>query len=240
MELISDGLLILAAVTASLYCLVLSRRLRRLSQMDGGLGQMIGQLSAQVDEMQAALGAMKKTTEASAVSLTKQTREADGTLHDMRLMARKTTDAASEAKAQRTLLATVMADCADMIAELASQKNINNFIGPQLPAALPGEPVANIATETAIDLSSAQDRETSPFSTTATEPATSSPPTDRSGDAVTEKAAKPPQIAKRNLEVPEAVGAVLAAGRTEDDEAFARRLIDALAATEPDFGGAPA
>ncbi len=77
MELIADGILILAATAAGLYCLVLSRRLRSLSQLDGGLGEAISSMSARVDEMNAALSTAKTSTEQSANQLRIQSEAAE-------------------------------------------------------------------------------------------------------------------------------------------------------------------
>lgn len=72
MELIADGVLILAATVAGLYCLVLSRRLHSLTQMESGLGKAITSMSTQVDEMQDALAKAKASTEDRAVALSAQ------------------------------------------------------------------------------------------------------------------------------------------------------------------------
>lgn len=69
MALIADGILILAAASAAIYCLVLSRRLSRLSRLDRGLGQAITQLSTRVDEMSAAMAEARTATEQSAEAL---------------------------------------------------------------------------------------------------------------------------------------------------------------------------
>jgi len=50
MDLIADGLLIATALTATLYCLVLSRRLRRLTDSQSGIGAQIGELSRILDD----------------------------------------------------------------------------------------------------------------------------------------------------------------------------------------------
>ncbi|MEL6479253.1 MAG: hypothetical protein AAFR17_18140 [Pseudomonadota bacterium] len=77
MELIADGLLILAAMVASIYCLVLSRRLRRLNRLDNGLGGAIASLSVQVDEMRNALSEAKQATERSKRELDARTKRAE-------------------------------------------------------------------------------------------------------------------------------------------------------------------
>lgn len=72
MELIADGVLILAATVAGLYCMVLSRRLSSLTQMESGLGKAITSMSAQVDEMQNALSKAKSSTQERATALSAQ------------------------------------------------------------------------------------------------------------------------------------------------------------------------
>ena len=51
MELIADILLIAGALGAGLYCIVLSRRLNRFTDLEKGVGGAIAVLSAQVDDM---------------------------------------------------------------------------------------------------------------------------------------------------------------------------------------------
>ena len=77
MELIADGVLILAATVAGVYCLVLSRRLHSLTQMESGLGKAITSMSAQVDEMKEALSRAKTSTEESTRALGEQLRAAE-------------------------------------------------------------------------------------------------------------------------------------------------------------------
>lgn len=76
MELIADGVLILAALAAMAYCMVLSRRLRRLSELDGGLGAAITALSREVDHLSGALAEAKAATTDSATDLGAQCRAA--------------------------------------------------------------------------------------------------------------------------------------------------------------------
>ncbi len=57
MELIADILLGAGAIGAGVYCLVLSRRLKALNGLEGGMGGAIAVLSAQVDDMTRALQA---------------------------------------------------------------------------------------------------------------------------------------------------------------------------------------
>ena len=61
MELIADGLLIAGAMTAALYCWVLSRRLNAFKSMDKGLGGAIAGLSARVEQTRSSLSDTKAT-----------------------------------------------------------------------------------------------------------------------------------------------------------------------------------
>lgn len=69
MELIADGLLFIATMVAALYCLVLSRRLRRLTNMDAGVGEAITAMSTRVDEMNNALTSSQKSTQKAVADL---------------------------------------------------------------------------------------------------------------------------------------------------------------------------
>jgi len=60
MDLIADGLLVATALTAALYCLVLSRRLRRLIDTRSGLGAKIQELNTVLEQTRAALNETRK------------------------------------------------------------------------------------------------------------------------------------------------------------------------------------
>ncbi|PYE84593.1 hypothetical protein [Pseudoroseicyclus aestuarii] len=51
MSLIADMLLVAGALAAALYCMVLSRRLRRFTDLESGVGGAVAVLSAQVDDL---------------------------------------------------------------------------------------------------------------------------------------------------------------------------------------------
>lgn len=69
MELIADILLIAGALGAGLYCVVLSRRLSRFTNLEKGVGGAIAVLSSQVDDMTKALEVARTETSKSASSL---------------------------------------------------------------------------------------------------------------------------------------------------------------------------
>lgn len=86
MELIMDVLLIAGAFGAALYCLVLSRRLSRLTNLETGVGGAIASLSARVDHLNATLETAQKATVTSARSLDQLTGKAEGVAGRLELL----------------------------------------------------------------------------------------------------------------------------------------------------------
>ena len=82
----ADVTLIAATLGAGLFCLILSRRLTRLSRIDNGLGGAIAVLSAQVDDMSKALAETKSGSEGSATRLQELNAEAQRLLEELELM----------------------------------------------------------------------------------------------------------------------------------------------------------
>ncbi len=77
MGLISDGLLLAAALTAAIYCHVLAGRLRKLRNLDDGVGQAIAALVSQVEEMRTALKAARAASGDSVRTLAERTARAE-------------------------------------------------------------------------------------------------------------------------------------------------------------------
>ena len=82
----ADIMLISATLGAGIFCLILSRRLTRLSRIDNGLGGAIAVLSAQVDDMSKALAETKTGSEGSATRLEELNTEARTLLEELELM----------------------------------------------------------------------------------------------------------------------------------------------------------
>ena len=61
MALVVDFLLLAASGTAGLYCFVLSRRLKGLTNASGGLGAGVAALAQSAEEMKSAAGRVAKT-----------------------------------------------------------------------------------------------------------------------------------------------------------------------------------
>lgn len=77
MSLIADGLMIAAALVSAIYCHVLAGRLRKLRNLDGGVGQAIAALVGQVEEMRTALRATRAAAGESTRTLTERTARAE-------------------------------------------------------------------------------------------------------------------------------------------------------------------
>ena len=77
MALIADILLGAGALGAALYCIVLSRRLHRLTHLESGMGGAIAVLSAQVDDMTKALDRAQAAARSSVTRLESQTLRAE-------------------------------------------------------------------------------------------------------------------------------------------------------------------
>ena len=86
MELIADILLIAGATGAGLYCIVLSRRLNRFTNLEKGVGGAIAILSSQVDDMTKALEEARTATASSASSLKSMTGRAEGVAQRLELL----------------------------------------------------------------------------------------------------------------------------------------------------------
>lgn len=86
MDLIADILLISGALGAGLYCVVLSRRLNRFTNLEKGVGGAIAVLSSQVDDMTKALDEARTATKSSATSLQALTGRAEGVAQRLELL----------------------------------------------------------------------------------------------------------------------------------------------------------
>lgn len=86
MAMIADTLLAAGAMAASFYCFILSRRLRRLSDLDKGLGGAIAVLSVQVDDLAKALKQTEAASERATEDLVRQTERAEKAAQQLQLL----------------------------------------------------------------------------------------------------------------------------------------------------------
>ncbi len=102
LSIAADFLMICASAGAGIYCMVLSRRLTRLTSFDKGLGGAIAVMSAQVDEMKAALVNAKSGSDAAGRHLGDLTRQAREIGAELEMMIAACHDFAEEAIAVQT------------------------------------------------------------------------------------------------------------------------------------------
>lgn len=77
MEFISDILLGMGALAAAVYCVILSKKLNRLSGLDQELGTAIALLSRQVDEMTKVLDSAQSAADGARTDLQQATERAE-------------------------------------------------------------------------------------------------------------------------------------------------------------------
>lgn len=86
MGFVADILLIAAALGATFYCFVLSRRLSRFTDLEQGVGGAIATLSSQVDDMTKTLKSAQGSASASANSLGALTGKAEDAARRLELL----------------------------------------------------------------------------------------------------------------------------------------------------------
>ncbi|MBE9637569.1 hypothetical protein [Salipiger mangrovisoli] len=86
MEMIADILLAAGALGAGFYCLVLSRRLTRFTDLEKGVGGAVAVLSAQVDDLTRTLGAARQAAGSSADALTDLTQRGEQVAQRLELL----------------------------------------------------------------------------------------------------------------------------------------------------------
>ena len=86
MTLIADILLIAGAAGAAFYCLVLSRRLSRFTDLERGVGGAVAMLSVQVDDMTKMLQKAQTSASQSAQRLEELSERADNAARQLELM----------------------------------------------------------------------------------------------------------------------------------------------------------
>lgn len=86
MGLIADILLIAGALGTAIYCIVLARRLSRLTGLESGMGGAIAVLSGQVDGMTRALSAAQTAANVSSERLDELTQRAEATAKRLELL----------------------------------------------------------------------------------------------------------------------------------------------------------
>lgn len=86
MELIADILLAAGALGAGFYCLVLSRRLTRFTDLESGMGGAVAVLSAQVDDLKKTLDKAQGAAGDSSQNLAEATTRAEDVARRLELL----------------------------------------------------------------------------------------------------------------------------------------------------------
>ncbi|SHJ05646.1 hypothetical protein [Wenxinia saemankumensis] len=86
MDILADILLVAGAVGAGFYCLVLSRRLRRFTDLEKGVGGAVAVLSAQVDDLAKSLALARKAAAQTSGTLTGTTERAEKAAQRLELL----------------------------------------------------------------------------------------------------------------------------------------------------------
>jgi hypothetical protein len=86
MNLIADVMLAAGALGVAVYCHVLARRLRQLSQLEGGLGGAIAVMSVQVDDLTRALAGAQTTAADAAARLGEMTARSEQSAQRLELL----------------------------------------------------------------------------------------------------------------------------------------------------------
>ncbi|MCK8465407.1 hypothetical protein MUY35_16225 [Aliiroseovarius sp. S1339] len=86
MDIFADIMLGIGAIGAAIYCMVLSRRLRRFNNLQNGMGGAVAVLSAQVDDMTTSLNNARDAAGQSAAVLTDLTERAEASAQKLELM----------------------------------------------------------------------------------------------------------------------------------------------------------
>lgn len=86
MSFIADMLLIAGAVAAGFYCYVLSRRLRRFTDLEKGVGGAVAVLSVQVDDLAKSLQSAQSSASGSVATLTDVSDRAEAAARRLELL----------------------------------------------------------------------------------------------------------------------------------------------------------
>jgi len=86
MQLIADLFLAAGACGAAVYCFVLSRRLRKFTDLEDGIGGAVAVLSVQVDDLVRALNRAQLSAESSVGSVAASTRSAEAAVQRLEIL----------------------------------------------------------------------------------------------------------------------------------------------------------
>ena len=86
MSLVADAMLALGALSATLYCFILSRRLARFTNLEKGMGGAVAMLSMQVDDLTKTLRQAHASARLSVRDISDVTARAEAAADRLELM----------------------------------------------------------------------------------------------------------------------------------------------------------
>ena len=86
LSLTADILLVAGALGAGLYCFVLSKRLRRFTDLENGVGGAVAVLAVQVNDLEKSLSEAKTAASNSIQSVTQVTERAEASARRLELL----------------------------------------------------------------------------------------------------------------------------------------------------------
>ncbi|WP_372573508.1 hypothetical protein [Ruegeria jejuensis] len=86
MQVIADILLAAGAFGAGFYCFILSRRLKRFSDLEKGVGGAVAVLSAQVEDLTKTVDTARAAAGSSGAELQELTRKSESVAHRLELL----------------------------------------------------------------------------------------------------------------------------------------------------------
>ncbi|MFA3919241.1 hypothetical protein [Ruegeria hyattellae] len=86
MQVFADILLATGAFGAGFYCFILSRRLKRFSDLEKGVGGAVAVLSAQVEDLTKTVDAARAAAGATGAKLQELTRKSESVAHRLELL----------------------------------------------------------------------------------------------------------------------------------------------------------
>jgi hypothetical protein len=86
MAFMSDTMLIASAFSLTIYCVILSRRLKRFGNLEGDIGRVITGLSAQIDALMLSIEVANETGKKSVTTIKTETRKAEAAARHLELL----------------------------------------------------------------------------------------------------------------------------------------------------------
>lgn len=124
MNLIADILLVIGALGAGFYCLILAKKINRLNDLENGVGGAVAVLSTQVDDLNKSLKTAQTTSAGSNQALTELTNRAESVSARLELLMASLHDVPDQNSVPDTPTEEPQATSRPMFARRAQDGNI--------------------------------------------------------------------------------------------------------------------